>query len=143
MPPVAPTDPVAVRDEDSSDYFDALARGTLTIRLCPACRHYNPPQTRSCSACHHDSLEWVPAAGQGTVVAAVVDRAATGNPRVLAFIELDEGPWIPARLLGTDAAVPAGTRVTLTVRFPADGAPGEPVPAFSVDTSPQPDPRVP
>jgi len=51
------------------------------------------------------------------------------QPLLLGLVELDEGPWLHARLVEVpDAAV--GDRVMLVV-LPPDGDDGEPVPAFT------------
>ncbi|AII10823.1 Zn-ribbon domain-containing OB-fold protein [Rhodococcus opacus] len=135
MTPQPSTGPIARRDNFSADYFDALARGHLTVRRCQACAHLCPPAARSCSVCHHDSLDWVPSTGHGRVVAAVVDRNVVDEPRTLAFVELEEGPWIAARLIDADGLVPAGTPVTVVIQHPADRGSGESVPAFTVDVT--------
>lgn len=132
MTPPTSTGPSARRDDVSADYFDALARGHLMVRRCQACAHLCPPAARSCSVCHHGSLDWVASTGRGRVVAAVVDRNGRDEPRTLAFVEMEEGPWIAARLTDADGLVPAGTPVTVVIQHPADGGSGESVPAFVV-----------
>lgn len=127
--------PLALRDERSAEYFDSLARGVLQVRRCRSCEHLSPPAAQSCSRCHGDALEWTATAGLGQVVATVLDRSAAGEPQVVGFIELDEGPWIAARILGSDSAVPAGTAVTVVITQPPAGSHGEPVPAFAIDAS--------
>ena len=127
--------PLALRDERSAEYFDSLARGFLQVRRCRSCEHLSPPAAQSCSRCHGDSLEWTATAGHGHVVATVVDHAVAGEPQVVGFIELDEGPWIAARILGADDAVPADTAATMVITQPTTGSQGEPVPAFTIEAS--------
>jgi uncharacterized OB-fold protein len=118
----------ARRDERSGPWFDALADGSLVIHRCRDCGHVSRPDTASCPACQSEDLEWFRAGGGGTVVSLIRDYSG-GEPLVLALVELDEGPWLHARL--TD--FPEGTigcRVTLTV-LPPDGDDGEHVPAFT------------
>lgn len=55
-------------------------------------------------------LEWVEAAGTGTVYAMTVNRTRTGSYNI-ALVELDEGPRMMTRIDGVEA-VPIGTRVT-------------------------------
>ena len=56
-------------------------------------------------------LEWVPAAGTGTVYATTVNRTRDGNTN-LAIIELDEGPRMMSRVEGVPAeTVKIGQRV--------------------------------
>lgn len=131
----ASAQPLALRDERSAEYFDSLAQGVLQVRRCQSCEHLSPPAAQSCSKCHGNLLVWTATAGLGQVVATVVDRTDAGEPQVVGFIELDEGPWIAARILGADSAVPAGTAVTVVITQPPAGSQGESVPAFTIDAS--------
>ena len=80
----------------------------------------------TCPACHADELEWVAARGTGPVVSAVFDHGGE-DPVSLGLIELDEGPWLAARLI---AGPPSpGSRVNLQILKPDEG---EPIPAFAV-----------
>lgn len=120
---------VARRDERSATWFDGLHDGVLLIRRCPRCGHRARPDATACAACHQDGLEWVSSAGDGTVVCVIVDRAGDES-LALGLVELDEGPWLHARLLPV-AGVAAGDRVRFSVLHPDDG---EPLPVFrSVD----------
>jgi len=118
----------ARRDERSGPWFDALGDGTLLIHHCRDCGHASRPDAASCPACQSEDLEWTRAAGGGTVVSVIRDHSG-GEPLVLALVELDEGPWLNARLTDAPDAT-LGCRVTLAVLAP-DGDDGEHVPAFT------------
>jgi uncharacterized OB-fold protein len=125
--PARPTTGTARRDERSRPWFDALAHDMLLIRRCPQCGHHSRPDAAACPACQADELEWVTAAGTGTVLSVVVDHGGE-DPAFLGLVELDEGPWLAVRLIADAPPVP-GSRVVLQVLTPGDG---EPIPGFAV-----------
>jgi uncharacterized OB-fold protein len=91
-----------VRDDDSVEFFDGTARGVLMIKQCGSCGHFVRPDAISCSRCRGTELAWVEASGRGTLVSWIVVHADA--PRIVALVELVEGPWLHARLLDVDAA---------------------------------------
>lgn len=112
------------RDEASAPFFDAAARAVLLLRRCGRCGSWYPPQQAACPA-DATRLQWVPAAGTATLVSWAVEHgpvlhpalgAPGGHTSVVGLIELAEGPWMHAAVVGTDpAALAAGT--PLQVRF--------------------------
>ncbi len=54
-------------------------------------------------------LEWVEAAGTGTIYAITINRTRTGSYNI-ALVELDEGPRMMTRIEGVETA-PIGARV--------------------------------
>lgn len=119
----------ASRDQESSVWFNNLAHGRLLIRQCRRCKHYSRPDLHTCPACYGDDLVWHVASGTGTVVSVIVDHGR-GGPVALSLVELDEGPWLHARLTDLPRAA-AGDRVRLTVLFPHGS---EPIPSFTGDS---------
>lgn len=71
-------------------------------------------------------LEWIEAAGTGTVYAITVNRGRTETTNI-ALIDLDEGPRMMSRVKGVET-VPIGTRVRACI---VDLA-GEPAVVFEV-----------
>ena len=122
------------RDAETAEFFAGTERGELLLRRCGACGQFSRPQARSCGQCRSADLSWAPAAGQGTVVSwsVVHGRATDGEPparTVVAIVELDEGPWLHARLAGIGTGgVGAGQRVTVGFERPEGG---EAIPVFS------------
>jgi uncharacterized OB-fold protein len=119
--------PILARDDDSAGFFDAAARDALVVRRCPACPRLYAPHVLHCPGCG-GALEWAPASGRGTLITwAVVHRSphpalADQVPYVTAVVELEEGPWLHARLLLTDVrALRAGMELTAVFVHPADG----------------------
>jgi uncharacterized OB-fold protein len=91
-----------VRDADSEEFFDGAARGDLMIKRCEACGHSLRPDAIACSKCHASSLSWVRASGRGAIVSWIVVHGNEHDPSVVGLVELDEGPWLHARLLDVD-----------------------------------------
>jgi uncharacterized OB-fold protein len=136
----AASDVPIARDEPSAPFFDAAADGRLLIRRCAACGHWIAPYMRMgvtldrCPACTSDRLEWAEASGRGTLVTWTVVHQA-GRRRAddehgahpVGVVELDEGPWLTARLDADGTDLAAG--MELQVAFVRPGG-GEPVPVF-------------
>jgi hypothetical protein len=112
----------ATRDERSGPFFDALADATLLLRRCRPHRHLSAPEVLFCAECGSDDLEWTPTKGDGHIVTWTAihtgpdQTGRTSIAAVVGIVELDEGPWLRARLLVTDtAAVRSGATVALEV----------------------------
>ncbi len=128
-----PLSPV-VRDEASAEFFDGTARGVLLLRRCLACAHVRAPEIPMCTDCLSEAFEWTAAALTGQLVSWVVLHAkpslegATPEPRIVATVELTEGPWIASALMGVDTdRVTGGMPVVVAFERP-DGS--EAIPVF-------------
>jgi len=120
------TMPDVARDDESARFFDGAARGELMVKRCQACGHHVRPVALACTACHAGTLQWVAAAGTGTLVSWAIVHGRD-EPTVGAIVELDEGPWFEARLVDADpGSLAVGAPVT--VRFVEAGE--ERVPVF-------------
>lgn len=119
--------PDAQRDDESAPFFAGTAEGRLLVKRCAACGHHVRPAAIACTSCHGTDLAWVEAAGTATLVTWTVLHA--GDDAVVAgVVELDEGPWLHARLVDVDqGALTVGT--PLVVGFADAGE--ERVPVFS------------
>jgi uncharacterized OB-fold protein len=121
------------RDEASAPFFDAAASGRLLVRRCADCGHWVAPYTRMgqaldrCPACTSPRLEWAEASGAATLVTWTVLHTREGAGRPIGVVELDEGPWLTARVDADPATLSAG--MALTVAFARPGG-GEAVPVF-------------
>lgn len=99
-----------VRDVDSEEFFDATGRGELLIRECRSCGHFLRPDRTLCPKCGSVDLAWRPASGRATLVSWGVVHERPARPEdpvettVLGLVELEEGPWMHAALVGVDPA---------------------------------------
>ena len=99
------------RDDASAAFFDATAEGRLLLRRCNACGHRRGPEVPMCTECLSEDFAWFDAAGTGHVESWVVLHSRAGadgavpDPRIVATVELDEGPWMIGALINwsTDA----------------------------------------
>lgn len=103
-PPGRPM-PVGVirRDGRSGPFFDGAAADRLVVRRCEACGLWFAPDVTGCAGCGTDDLAWVQASGDAVLVAWAVVHDPAGRTAPLALVELDEGPWLYARLDGVAA----------------------------------------
>ena len=89
-------------------FWNALRRHELVVQRCAACGRLRFVPTELCPACYSSAATWTHVSGHGHVYTyTVVHRAPTPvyqaeAPYALAYVELDEGPRIPARLVDVD-----------------------------------------
>jgi uncharacterized OB-fold protein len=127
------TRPLPHATEISQPFWDGCRRQELLIQQCRACgRHVFIPQA-FCPHCLATGLDWIRAAGTGSVVTfTVVWRPQTPAfevPYVIAVVQLDEGVDLLTNLTDvTPEQVAIGMRVE--VRF-VDVAPEATLPFFA------------
>ena len=125
--------PIPIPDPATQPYWDAARAGKLSLPRCTACgkTHFYPRAI--CPHCRSDQLDWIDAAGTGTVYSfTIVHRApspafATHVPYAVAIVALDEGPHLMTSIV--DCAVDAvAIGMKVRARFLAlDDATGLPV----------------
>jgi uncharacterized protein len=83
--------------EESEPFFDAAREQRLVIQKCSACNEHQHYPRKVCIHCGSSELEWVEAAGNGTVhTYTVIHQQGMPGwrdevPYVAAIIDLDEG----------------------------------------------------
>lgn len=86
--------PLPPSDLDSKPWWDALQRQELVLQQCAACARYRWPARSVCNDCGSFDWNWIPAAGQGTVVSWTVTYHSFGPaidvPFVVALVRLDD-----------------------------------------------------
>jgi uncharacterized OB-fold protein len=121
----------AYGDATTAPFWDGTRRGELRVQRCQACRRYQFYPRPYCIACSSDGLEWVRAAGTGTVYSMTTVRAELvpgfAPPYTVALVELDEGPRMVSTIV--DPAVRIGTRVRVTWQERPDAPP---LPVFRI-----------
>lgn len=120
--------PTIERDASSGPFFDAARRGELMIRRCALCARWLGPQAAVCTGCGGSELTWERATGRARLVTwCVVHSAPHGVfadqlPYVSGYVELTEGPWLPARIVGAGSGqLHPGSALTVAFVHPPDG----------------------
>ncbi|MBV9042423.1 MAG: OB-fold domain-containing protein [Acidimicrobiia bacterium] len=134
-----PGRPLPVADDLSASFWAAAAEHRLVIARCFRCNELTHPPDLVCPHCHHTDpqFRFEPVSGSGTVCSWTVLHQSflpgfdDDLPLLLVDVRLDEGDVrLIGRLLGgADAALRAGSRVTVTFE---DLAPGVAIPAFAL-----------
>jgi len=132
--------PMVLRDGRSGEFFDAAAADQLAIRRCTHCNHAFSPEARTCTSCGSSELKWDIATGTATLISwAVVHHPPHPDfteqvPFPIGLVELAEGPWIDARIVGVDPTeLRAGLPLQVAFVHPNSG--GDSYPVFQADTS--------
>jgi hypothetical protein len=84
-------------------FFDLLLEGKLIGQKCRDCGTYTCPPKTTCDGCGGRNLEIVELSGKGRIATFTTTYVAPSGyeedaPYVVAFVELDEGPWIAGRV---------------------------------------------
>ncbi|WP_067825265.1 Zn-ribbon domain-containing OB-fold protein [Nocardia inohanensis] len=116
--------PVMRRDGKSAEFFDAARRGEVAIKKCAGCGVALAPEAMVCTDCAGTELTWVTASGAGTLITWTVVHKAPNRayqelvPYTVGVVELAEGPWLYAAILGEPSA---GAALRADFVHPADG----------------------
>ena len=114
----APPKPLPLPDPESRPFYDGAAQGKFMLMRCTSCLTPRLPSRQHCDECLSPDYDWFEASGQGTVRTFGVMHQryhpgfAAETPYVVAIIELDEGPRLPANIVGV---APQDVRVGLPV----------------------------
>ena len=108
-------------------FFDALADGTVLFQRCNACDAATSYEFARCETCQSDDLVAEKSSGVTTLVTwTVIDqpthKAFTDlTTYVSGYVELAEGPWLPARILLERTELRANLPVKLVAVQAANG----------------------
>jgi hypothetical protein len=114
----------AGRADESAPFFEACARGELTVQGCATCGHRQFYPRRWCLECDGTDLGWVPVSGEGELITYSVVRRAPSVahrdrvPYVIGMVKLIEGPQMMASIVDVeiDALLPGmAVRIVPTV----------------------------
>ena len=87
-------------------FYDACARGELTLQHCQHCDHVLFYPRTHCDACHSERLVWQKASGAGVIASyTVVRRGVSADfevPYVIALVDLVEGPRMMSQIVDVD-----------------------------------------
>jgi len=103
-------------------FYEACARGELTLQHCEPCDRFLFYPRTHCDHCHNPALEWQQVSGKGTIASYTVVRRAVSEaftaPYVIALIDLVEGPRMMSQIVDTEPEALAVGQ-TLSVAFEA------------------------
>lgn len=124
-----------IRDTETKEFLDAAERGEFLLVRSKRTGEYFEPRTDVSS---EPDLEFVPAAGTGTVVSWTVahGKAGDGSPTKtgLGIIQLTEGPWWWGRIDGiTGNEQPSGKSVHVAFEKTGQGSEHATIPFFVLD----------
>lgn len=108
-------------------YWDGARESKLMFQQCRACgTNWHPPMP-ICPNCHSTNIDWLAAAGGGTVYTYTVVEHPTHPafqdrvPYVVAVVELDEGPRVVMNIKNCPVGdVSGGMRVAIFFENVAD-----------------------
>jgi hypothetical protein len=116
-------------DPLSVPFWEAAAERRLVVQRCRDCGSHQLYARPFCLQCYSDAIDWVEAAGTGTIHSATTVRLEVlpelQPPYDVALVVLDEGPRVLTNLPAGEARI--GDRVRLDWRE-RDGLP--PLPVF-------------
>lgn len=131
--------PLPVANADSATYWQSAKEGKLVLRRCKSCgeTHFMPRYL--CPFCWSEDLEWIKAAGKGTVHSFTIIRRASSpafaglTPYVVALIDLREGPRMMCNIVGDGAL---NVKIGDSVRLGFEDREGAKLPQFSLEGRP-------
>ncbi|MDV7089126.1 Zn-ribbon domain-containing OB-fold protein [Rhodococcus opacus] len=118
----------------AGEFLEAADRNVFLLKWSSATGEVLEPQA-SADRAGGTALEWRPAGGGGSVIswAVIPGRPPVETRRVIAIIELDEGPWWWGQVVGVDPAGDIdlrGARVRVEFRRLGQSAEDEYLPVF-------------
>ncbi|MDT5086199.1 MAG: uncharacterized protein QOH54_5821 [Mycobacterium sp.] len=104
---------------ETKPFWDGIIAGELRLQRCTGCGRAVFYPRVVCPHCFSDRLSWFVAAGSGTVYAYTVAHRPFGEfaeqaPFTIALIDLDEGPRMLSRIVGSGRCR-IGDRVELEI----------------------------
>ena len=127
--------PAPIVSPETKPFWDATAEGKLVLPKCQHCGSINWYPKVFCPECGKFGVDWIDAAGTGTIYTFAITRRGAGayaqaGPYVLAYVELDEGMRIMTNIVDADLETLAiGDKVQVV--FHDTGA-GTALPRFKV-----------
>jgi uncharacterized OB-fold protein len=109
-------------------YWDGAREHKLLYQQCRVCgANWHPPMP-ICPVCHSSTIDWLPAAGGGSIYTYTIVRHPTHPafadrvPYAVAVVELDEGPHVVTNVINcAPETVRGGMRVRIVFEDVADG----------------------
>jgi uncharacterized OB-fold protein len=112
---------------DDAEYWNRCAAGEFALQRCTSCRTWRYPSSPLCPSCLGRDSAWEAPSGRGTVWSRIrMHQRYFGDkfdlPYDVAFIELDEGPFMIAGFAAEMTEVPPiGARVEVVLESDRSG----------------------
>ena len=99
---------------ENQAFWDKAREGQFSLPRCRSCgkQHWFP--RAFCPLCFSEDLAWEDSDGRGTVFTYSHLRGPDGE-RVIAYVQLDDGPLMLTELVDTDASLAIGQPVVVTM----------------------------
>lgn len=99
--------PAPIVSPENKPFWDGTTQGKLLLPKCQNCGSINWYPKVFCPECGKFGVDWIEAAGTGTIYTFAITRRGGGayakaGPYVLAYVELDEGPRIMTNIVDAD-----------------------------------------
>lgn len=120
--------------EENRPYWDGCDNGELRLQVCDDCGTRRFPDSPVCPACLSNGYSWHPVSGRGTLWSFIVmhqryfEAFADELPYLVAYVHLDEGPF----MMSTLVEPPADLRVNDRLEVVFAKATGRGIPKFRV-----------
>lgn len=118
----------------NAPFWEGCEQGELRLQTCASCSTRRFPEAPVCPRCLASEYSWEPASGRGvlwswiTIHQSYFPAYADELPYRVAFIRLEEGPYMISKILDEDADL----RCDQPVRVTFFDLGGRVVPAFEV-----------
>ena len=86
-------------------YTEALKENRLLGLKCNGCGAYTVPPKKVCIECASEDMEIIQLNGKGKIRTFTVIRVAPEGfeaPYLVGLVELEEGPWLMGKIIGTE-----------------------------------------
>lgn len=100
--------PVPTPNPETQPFWDACAKGELSVQCCATCGHKQHYPRLLCTACSSTEVAQIPVSGKGSIASFTVNRVpvsaafAPDVPYAVALVELEEGPTMMANIATDD-----------------------------------------
>ena len=107
---------------ENQAFWDKARQGQFSVPRCQSCgkQHWFP--RAFCPLCFSDAIAWEDSAGHATVFS-----YSRLSDRVIAYVQLDDGPLMLTELIGTDDTLAIGQPVVVSME---EVAPNLRIPKF-------------
>ena len=92
--------------DENRPFWEACARGELSLQRCAMCGRFRYPISPVCPRCGGAEFEWMPVSGRGRVFSYTVFHQVyhrgfqAAVPYNVALVQLEEGPFMFSNVVG-------------------------------------------